>query len=69
MTMFTATRTPTLTNRFARLGLGHLFSVWAQRQALRSLDADALNDIGLTRAEAKAEAGRSFWDAPESWRC
>ena len=69
MTMFTAAYTPALTRRTARASLGHLFSVWTQRRALRSLDADALRDIGLTRTEAKAEASRPFWDAPESWRC
>ena len=46
-----------------------LHDVWRQRQALKSLDADALRDIGLDRAEASAEAARPFWDAPETWRC
>ncbi len=42
--------------------------VWRQRQALKSLDAAALSDIGVTRLQAKAEADRTIWDAPESWR-
>ena len=68
MTMFTANHMPIRTHRLPRLGLGHPFTVWKQRQALRALDANALKDIGLTRVEANAEADRSFWDAPESWR-
>jgi len=32
-----------------------------QRRTLRNLDAAALSDIGLTRAEAVAEASRPFW--------
>ncbi len=38
-----------------------------QRAALRRLDARALDDIGLTRAEAEAEANRPLWDAPAHW--
>lgn len=60
--------TPTQT-RVSRFGLDRLLNVWRQRQTLRTLDADALRDIGLTRAQADAESRRSFWDAPESWRC
>ncbi|WP_439543073.1 DUF1127 domain-containing protein [Hyphomicrobium sp.] len=29
-----------------------------------ALDADALKDIGLSRADADGEAGRKFWDLP-----
>lgn len=35
-----------------------------QRRRLRSLDDAALDDIGIGRAEALREAGRSFWDIP-----
>jgi uncharacterized protein YjiS (DUF1127 family) len=38
------------------------------RQGLRRLDDHLLKDIGLTRAEAAAEADRSVWDAPLHWR-
>ncbi|MCA0873227.1 DUF1127 domain-containing protein [Seohaeicola saemankumensis] len=48
--------------------LGRLFGIWRQRQALRRLDADALRDIGVTRAQAETEARRPFWDAPDTWR-
>ena len=34
-----------------------------QRSALNRLYADALADLGLTRADVKAEASRSLWVA------
>jgi uncharacterized protein YjiS (DUF1127 family) len=48
--------------------------VWAaltlhrQRRALLALDQHMLNDIGLTRHQADAEAARPVWDAPQIWR-
>lgn len=39
-----------------------------QRRSLRALDAHALEDIGISRRDALQEAGRSIWDAPESWK-
>ncbi|WP_297339076.1 DUF1127 domain-containing protein [Pseudophaeobacter sp.] len=39
-----------------------------QRRSLRALDARALEDIGISRRDALQEAGRSVWDAPESWK-
>jgi uncharacterized protein YjiS (DUF1127 family) len=33
----------------------------AQRRALAELDDDCLRNIGRTRAEAQAEAGKPFW--------
>lgn len=47
--------------------LGHLMAVWRQRQTLKDLDDRALRDIGVNREEARAEARRTFWDAPEFW--
>jgi uncharacterized protein YjiS (DUF1127 family) len=38
-----------------------------QRARLAQLDDAQLRDIGLTRAEADAEANRPFWDAPAHW--
>lgn len=32
-----------------------------QRRALRQLDDDLLKDIGITRAAARAEAGKPWW--------
>ena len=37
------------------------------RRALAGLDADALADIGLSRAEALHEARRPVWDMPSEW--
>lgn len=39
-----------------------------QRDRLRQLDDAALDDIGLTRAEAENEAARPVWDVPANWR-
>lgn len=44
---------------------------WAQHrsaQGLLKLDDHLLRDIGLTRAEAEAEAARAAWNAPLHWR-
>ncbi len=35
-----------------------------QRRALADLDACALKDVGITRAEAGVESSRGFWDLP-----
>ena len=51
--------------------LARLFDVLAlrrQRARLRDLPPHMLRDIGLTDAEARAEAERPFWDAPFHWR-
>ncbi len=38
------------------------------RRRLTTLDDHILRDIGLTRAQAQAEADRPIWDAPAHWR-
>jgi uncharacterized protein YjiS (DUF1127 family) len=38
------------------------------RRGLARLDDHLLQDIGLTRAEALAEAERPVWDAPSHWK-
>jgi uncharacterized protein YjiS (DUF1127 family) len=43
-------------------------AAYRQRQTLRRLDANALNDIGITRAQAEREASRKLWDVPANWR-
>lgn len=43
-------------------------AAWRQRRALRRLDDAALKDIGITRAQAIAEADLIFWDVPANWR-
>ena len=35
-----------------------------ERRLLSSLDERSLKDMGFNRADAHAEAGRSFWDLP-----
>ncbi len=42
---------------------------WQQRQQLLALDAARLADIGVTRAQATAEAQKPLWDVPKAWRC
>ena len=40
-----------------------------QRQALAALDDHMLKDIGLSRADARQEADRPFWDdGGQPWR-
>ena len=68
MAYTTASRRRPATRPAPLLGLPRLFAVWRQRRALEALDDRALEDIGVTRAEAETEAARRFWDAPESWR-
>lgn len=46
---------------FARR-LHTIMARWQQRRDLRELTDDQLRDIGLTRAEARREAARPFWD-------
>ena len=73
MTMITVNRSAPCTaslSRFSVLAtIAHFYGTWRQRQALKSLDNAALNDIGITRTEADAEANRPIWDAPDNWRC
>ncbi|MCP5039017.1 MAG: DUF1127 domain-containing protein [Rhodobacteraceae bacterium] len=38
------------------------------RRALKALDADLLDDIGLSREEARQEATKPIWDVPSYWR-
>ncbi len=54
--------------------VGHFFSyiqkcfdVARERRQLLSLDDEVLKDIGVSRADAVREAGRSFWNIDE--RC
>jgi uncharacterized protein YjiS (DUF1127 family) len=48
--------------------LRQVYNVWRSRRALVALDDAALNDIGLSRADAVNEANRPFWDVPNTWR-
>ena len=48
--------------------LRDLLSLHRQRQALGDLDAHLLDDIGVSRDAAEAEARRGPWDVPATWR-
>lgn len=47
--------------------LGYL-ALWQQRRALAKMDDRQLDDIGVSRADALAEATRPLWDVPAHWR-
>ena len=44
--------------------LAHALDVWRERRALARLDDAALRDLGLTRADALAEARQPLWSLP-----
>ena len=59
----------------ARAGFGALLASWLikademiatyrERRALLAASDHMLRDLGLSRADAYREAGRSFWDVP-----
>ena len=48
--------------------IGAALALWQQRRRLAALDDRMLDDLGLTRAEATAEAARPLWDAPAHWQ-
>ena len=50
-----------------RFSLMDLLSLHRQRHALGRLDDRALEDIGVTRAQAEKEAKSGFWDVPDHW--
>jgi uncharacterized protein YjiS (DUF1127 family) len=55
---------------FFRRAFHHLTQALAlrrHRSALGKLDPHILRDIGLTQAQAEAEASRPLWDVPEHW--
>ncbi len=68
MALFTETHSRRQLRKPVLANLSHAFAVWRQRRALARLDAAALDDLGLTRAQAQAEAKRPLWDAPATWR-
>ncbi|WP_299640190.1 DUF1127 domain-containing protein [uncultured Ruegeria sp.] len=48
--------------------ISQAFELTRQRRKLAQLDDAVLEDIGVTREEASAEANRFFWDAPQFWK-
>ncbi len=45
-----------------------MLSVYAQRRQLRTLDAQMLDDIGVSYKAARAEASRPIWAIPAASR-
>ena len=68
--MFTATANTRCHNTsHSRIpGFSTLLGLYRQRRALAEMDTQRLADIGLSRAEADAEAKRPIWDVPHYWR-
>ena len=62
MTFLTQTYLKHRPEASCRASLNILLSVRRQRRALAKLDARALEDMGITVEEARAESRRSFWD-------
>ena len=66
----TVSRLLWLTTLLARVParLIYISALARSRRSLSRLDDHLLRDIGLTRAQALAEAERGIWDAPSHWR-
>lgn len=50
--------------------LARLRAAWhvsVQRRQLATLDDARLADLGLTRADVRAEVARAPWDVPKHW--
>ncbi|MFS4580312.1 DUF1127 domain-containing protein [Phaeobacter sp. C3_T13_0] len=43
-------------------------AIWRERRMLGQLDQTALDDMGIRKDQAEAEARRPIWDAPSNWR-
>lgn len=50
-----------------KFNLWFMDALYRQRRTLNDLDAHMLDDIGITKAEAEAEANRPVWDVPAFW--
>ncbi len=68
MTQITLTSHCTSHRRFSVTSLWDVLSLQRQRRSLAQLDDRALEDIGITREQAKTEASRHIWDAPDYWQ-
>jgi uncharacterized protein YjiS (DUF1127 family) len=64
----TIARSNIRSNTKTGFGFFKMISLARQRRTLAALDDHILSDIGLTRAQAEAEADRPIWDAPSSWK-
>ncbi len=54
-------------SRPVRRGILAYLDLYTQRRALAQLDDTLLDDIGVSRRDAEAEARRPLWDAPSHW--
>jgi len=68
MTTYAKTTAHRAARPFRRFGLAELLGLARQRTALAHLDQHLLDDLGITRDEARAEASRPIWDVPSNWR-
>lgn len=50
-----------------RASLLDFMALYRQRRRLAQMDDAALDDIGVTRQEARDEARRPVWDVPHHW--
>jgi uncharacterized protein YjiS (DUF1127 family) len=57
---------PSLASLLRRVGAA--LALHQQRRSLAVLDDHLLDDIGITREAADAEAALPFWNAPQRWR-
>ena len=60
-------QTPRSLRAHSRLSLLNLLALGRSRKALTSLSENQLQDIGISRTQARKEAARPIWDAPTSW--
>ncbi len=64
----TLTRLARLRSRWTLPSLAAMRQARRNRDALRNLSPHLLDDIGVTAAEAEAEAARPLWDVPGHWQ-
>ena len=67
MTVKTLAQISHRARRPERRGILAYLDLYKQRRALAKLDQSRLNDIGVSRIDAEAEAKRPLWDAPSHW--
>lgn len=69
MTAVTCTNAPAAKRGFSLLTwVATIVETRRERIALSQLDANRLDDLGLTRAQADREANRPIWDVPSHWQ-